>query len=981
MQNKIEKLNSLLDGEIHADRAFRTIYSTDASIYQQRPLAVAFPKCNEDIAKLIGFANENSIGLIPRTAGTSLAGQVVGSGMVVDVSRYLTKIIKVDSDAGTVAVQPGVIRDELNMELAKHNLYFAPETSTSNRAMIGGMLGNNSCGANSIVYGSTRDHVVKVDGFLSDGSFASFGPTDKNSLLDKLKRDDLQGSIYRTMVQRLSDPGLRARIVQNFPDAEVRRRNTGYAVDSLLDMEPFRGTEPLNLCKLIAGSEGTLFLATQITLNCVPLPAKHSLLICAHFKSVHRALLATQIAMRFHPSRCELIDDLVIAGASRNSALKRKMAFLSGQPRAVLMIEFRAGDDAVLNSMAQNLIQELRDAELGYCFPVLTGVNADSAWQVRKAGLGVVNNVIGDKKPTTLIEDTAVSLKHLPDFVQAIDAYLESEHTVSCVHYGHAGAGEIHLRPQLNLKLLEDRQRLRAIAVGAAEIVKKFRGSLSGEHGDGLLRSELIREMVGEECYALFREIKQTWDPNHIFNPGKITDAARLDQNLRTPSSLPEQPQTVFNFSESGSLLAAVELCSGSGDCRKTHLAGGTMCPSYMATRNEYDTTRARANMLRDLLTNSNVGAAFEDAQAVEDVRAVMDLCLSCKGCKSECPSNVDMAKIKAEFMHGYHQKKRLSLMTRMIADFDKNCQRISRMSFASSIASSSIFSPWIKGMAGIHPNRSLPRIAKENFRQRLSDRTAPVQVGSKGRLILFVDEFTNWLDVDVGVTAVGLLEKLGYEVNVVKHSESGRSAISCGLLDKAKEFAEKNVATLSPLVGETCKLVGVEPSALLTLRDEYSDLVSSEFRASAIHLAEHTLLIDEFLASEFRSGRLAPSVFKPLPQRILLHGHCHQKALSDFEDTIYLLKQIPDAEVDVLDSGCCGMAGFFGYQKDKYELSMQVGELVLLPAVREASGQAIIITSGFSCRQQIYDGTGRTALHPVEILAQNLTIPVHTKN
>ena len=974
MQKQLKALNNNLSGQVYTDRPMRTAYGTDASIYRQLPLAVAIPKSLDDIQVLIEFANSHSVGLIPRTAGTSLAGQVVGDGVVVDTSRFFTQVLDIDHELRTVTVQPGVIRDELNRVLIPNGLYFGPETSTSNRAMIGGMMGNNSCGANSIVYGSTRDHVVEVAGYLSDGTFARFGPTNQNQL-DK----NLDGSggevcrrIYQTILSMLGDENNRDAIVENFPHSSVTRRNTGYAIDALLKSIPPRPDRPLNLAELITGSEGTLFFATEIRLRCVDPPAANSRLVCAHFDDVYQSLLATRIAMQYKPNRCELIDDLVIAGAQRNRMLRKKMGFVSGKPKAILIVEFRGDDVSVLDALSNRLCAEFRREKLGYEFPVLTGESADAAWQIRKSGLGVINNLAGDRKPVALIEDAAVPLESLPEYVKTVDEYLMSEFEIRCVHYGHAGAGELHLRPELNLKLESDRKKLREIAMGVAEIVKQFRGSLSGEHGDGRLRSELIRYMVGEQCYDLIQKIKQAWDPDNIFNPGKIVNPSKLDSNLRFDTPASKQPKPFFRFSDSESLLSSVELCSGSGDCRKSHLAGGTMCPSYMATRNEYDSTRARANILRDFLTRSDANDAFADVESAKESKKVLDLCLSCKGCKSECPSNVDMAKIKAEFMHAYHQIFRPGIATKMLSEFDKLCDVVTRIPFSKQLANG-ILASGLKRMAGIHPRRSIPFPNRNNLRKRLASVSPRPLEPRRGTVLFFVDEFTNWIDTDVGVLAVKLLEHLGYRVRTVAHKESGRSAISMGLPQLAKSAAEANVRTLGPLVGKECKLVGVEPSALLTFRDEYPDLVSDELRDEALRLAEHSMLIDEFLFEQLEAGRLEPKVFEQQNSNVLLHGHCHQKALGNIENLKSLLEFIPGCNVALLESGCCGMAGFFGYQADKYELSMQIGELILFPSIRDAEKSTVVVANGTSCRQQIADGSGREAKHVVEFLFQCL--------
>lgn len=978
---ELKQLEKEFDGELRIDSVSRKLYSTDASVYQEMPQAVAIPRSEADIQKLIRLARKCGTSLIPRTAGTSLSGQVVGKGIVVDVSRYFTRILEINAQEGWVRVQPGVIRNELNRELAKHGMLFGPETSTQNRAMVGGMVGNNSCGSNSVVYGSTRDHTLEIRGFLSDGTEAIFRDLSAAEFEAKCDANDsLESHIYRATKELLSDPAVRSEITREFPKPEIPRRNTGYAVDLLMDADVLAPADepsekPFNFCKLLAGSEGTLFFTTELKLRCVPLPPPFSGVLCPHFKSVDDALRATLIAVKHHPYACELIDDYVLDGAARNIEQRANMTFVDGRPAAILIISLHADSEHEVSAAAERLESDLRAASLGYHFPLLLGVEEQKAWDLRKAGLGILNTVPGDAKPHAVIEDTAVTVEDLPAYIREFNHRLKRDYGKECVHYAHAGSGEIHLRPILDLKTKEGNQQFRDIAADIADLVKEFRGSLSGEHGDGRLRGEFLRRMIGEKNYQVIRQIKQIWDPNNVFNPNKIVDTPPMNTSLRyEPGQVTPQYETVFDFSETQGVVRAAEMCSGSGDCRKTEITGGTMCPSYMATRDEKDTTRARANMLRHMLTSPVDQTRPFDS---EEVKEVMDLCLSCKGCKRECPSNVDISKLKAEFLQGYYDVHGVPRRAKLIAGFAQTAQLASRVPWLYNfLVSTEPFSSIIKRSSGFAIERSLPRLYGTTLR-RWFDRHAPhVNAGRNGRVFLFCDEFTNFNDTPIGIAAVELLERLGYAVEIPQHGESGRAALSKGLLRRARGLAEQNVRQLKDVVTADVPLLGIEPSAILGFRDEYPALVSPVLRDAARQLAEHCLLIDEFLAKEMHAGKIQSESFTDASKEVRLHGHCHQKALSRLKPTVdilglpanYTVKPMIDGE-GFYKTGCCGMAGSFGYEAEHYDLSKQIGELLLLPAVRQLDHDILIAAPGTSCRHQIHDLANRRALHPVEIL------------
>ena len=967
-----DQLSSRISGELVTGGMMRMLYATDASEYQEMPMAVVFPKSESDVREIILFAKENRIGIIPRTAGTSLAGQVVGDGLVVDLSRHFGRILEINTETRRVRVQPGVVRNELNFELAKHGLFFGPETSTANRAMIGGMVGNNSCGSNSIIYGSTRDHLVSVRGFFSDGSEGVLRGLSPSEFEVKCRDGaTMEGRIYRSVRTLLADQNARRLITENFPRQSIPRRNTGYALDLLMDSEaldPAAG-KPFDFCKLIAGSEGTLFFGLEFELDCDLLPPPHVALVCGHFHSVDEALRANLVALDFSPSACELIDRHILECTRANHSQAKNRSFVVGDPGAVLVVEIRREEESEMESSVAALQSAWEAAGFGYAMPVLRGNEGNKVWELRRAGQGLMSNVVGDAKPREVVEDTAVDVRDLPAYIAEFKAILQDKYGIGCVYYAHAGSGELHTRPLFDLKTAEGLKTFRGVATDIAHLVKKYHGSLSGEHGDGRLRGEFIPLMVGQECYGLMKAVKAAFDPDNIFNPGKIVGTPPMDTHLRhEPGQPTPEYETVFDFSDALGVVRAAEKCNGSGDCRKSHMAGGTMCPSYMATREEKHTTRARANILRHILNHpADAAKPFDSGE----IKEVMDLCLSCKACKSECPSSVDIAKLKAEFLQHYYDSHGVPFRSRLVAGFSDGARLAS---IAPGIYNAIFQTPWIRKafntVVGFHPERTLPKVNRVTLRNWFNSRTPLRPPGKRnGRVQLFCDEFTNFNDLDAGIATVELLEFLGYEVVLPKHVESGRASLSKGLIRRAKSFAEDNVRLLSPVVSEKVPLIGIEPSAILGFRDEYPALVGPSLRDAARSLAPHCLLLDEFIAREADAGRIAADHFTDRPQAIHLHGHCHQKALASLDPTIRMLTLPKNYTVKIIPSGCCGMAGSFGYEAEHYDVSMKVGELVLFPAVRKASSEALIAAPGTSCRHQIHDGTRRKALHPAEIL------------
>lgn len=968
----LEELKNRFRGDLFTSRAQRILYATDASAYRELPLAVARPRDREDVILLVLFAREHGIPLIPRAAGTSLAGQVVGGGIVVDISRYMNRIVEIDAARRRVRVEPGVVLDELNKALEPYGLFFGPETSTSNRCMIGGMVGNNACGAHSLVYGSTRDHLLEVKAVLSDGSETVFSSLNNEQFVGKCVGDNLEAALYRNIRDILSDPGHRAEIIKEYPDPAIKRRNTGYSIDILLQSAPFTPDGPdFNFARLIAGSEGTLAFVTEATLNLVPLPPQSKALVCAHFLTLEEALQGNLVALKHKPVAVEMMDKFILDCTKGNIDQRKNRFFLEGDPGAILIIEFTSDSGEELDRSCKEVIEALKSQRLGYHYPVVTGPDMQRVWALRKAGLGVLSNIPGDAKPVSVIEDTAVTPESLPGYIADFKTIL-AKYGKEAVYHAHVATGELHLRPVLNLKDPKDVILFRAIATDIAHLVKKYRGSLSGEHGDGRLRGEFIPVMVGEKNYSLLQSIKQTWDPQNIFNPGKITGTAAMDTSLRyEPGRQEPEFATYFDFSGDGGLLRAAERCNGSGDCRKSELIGGTMCPSYMASRDESATTRARANTLRELLTHPNGSDPFGQ----KEIYDVMDLCLSCKGCKSECPSNVDMARYKAEFLQHWYDAKGVPLRTRAIA-WIAHLNRLGMILPAAFnfIMTNRVTSKWLKKALGFAPARSIPklsRISLKSYARTLEKKSA--LTGSGRRVYLFADEFTDYNDTDIGITAIKLLNTLGYRVVIPKHTYSGRTFLSKGLVRRAKKHANRNVSLLKDVISEETPLVGIEPSGILTFRDEYPDLVDKPLKDAAGRLGKNCLMIDEFILREAEAGRIRPEQFTRDFRQIRLHGHCHQKSLASTLPTKKMLSLPVNYTVDEIKSGCCGMAGSFGYEKEHFELSMKVGELVLFPEIRKTSGEVVIAAPGTSCRHQIKDGTGRKALHPVEVLFEAL--------
>jgi len=969
--------------EILTDRLHRTAYATDASVYREMPYGVAYPRSAEEIRWLIYEARRRKTNIIPRAGGTSIAGQVVGNGIVADISRYMNRILEINPAGRYAWVEPGVVRDELNLACKEHGLFFSPETSTSNRCCIGGMTGNNSCGTHSLIYGSTRQHILEADGILADGTEEHFGEYSVRELEERFGKgfwqqdctsDPLIRRIYAQLFRFATDEKTRRLIAESFPDKSLARRSCGYAIDEVIeglcdDSKPWE-ERTINLCKLLTGSEGTLAFLYKIKVSLDPLPPKYVMVVCAHCVSLEAAFEVNLIALQHQPTAVELMDGEILELSKQSTNVER--FFVEGDPPALLISEFRSESEQDLDGQADRLEQALRESGMVTVCTRVYGGDVGKVWNLRKAGLGILSRMKGDAKPTGVIEDTAVAPARLPAYMRDFREMLRHL-GLSCVFYGHISTGELHLRPILNLKTEEGRRLFREVARETALLVRRHRGTISGEHGDGRLRGEFIPLQYGEEAWRLMRDVKRFWDEDGIFNPHKIVDAPPMDEYLRV--------RNADACPQGNALLCSVEQCNGAGDCRKSNLIGGTMCPAYKVSRDELQTTRARANVLREFLQSS---------QAVDsrDVREVLATCLACKGCRKECPSGVDMTRMRAEVLQQLYDREGTPLRTWLIAH-NADIQRLGSLfpHLYNFFATNRFTSSFLKRIVGFAPERTIPKINTQcltfTYKHAVTNTQSPtftyqhtvLNTKSPTRSVfLFLDEFTRYQEPELALTFIRLMERLGYKVVIPRHVESGRAAVSKGMLRLARRYAEKNVRLLKDLVSEETPLVGIEPSTILTFRDEYPDLVKEEHRKDAEELARHCLLFDEFLMQEVEAGRITAERFSDMPAQIWLHGHCHQKALVGVEKTAALLDLPRGTEVHVIPSGCCGMAGSFGYEQAHYRTSLAIGEMILFPAVRkavkESGGTPVLVAApGTSCRTQIYDGTGIRACHPIEIL------------
>lgn len=954
MINALKQLQKQLKGELRLDQTTLILYSTDASAYRERPLAVFIAEKDyyQDIKLLLDFCKTHNTFLIPRAAGTSLAGQVVGAGIVVDVSKNLNQILEVNAQEKWVRVQAGVVLQQLNQYLKPYNLLFGPETSTANRCCIGGMVGNNSCGLHSLVYGSARDHLLEAKVILADGKQVLLKQYSEEEFSAKAQQEDLEGKIYKYIELTYSNEDLKKEIIENFPEKEVSRRNNGYALDSLIE-----NPNP-NLAKLFAGSEGTLGFATEFKLNLVSLPPKHKAVICVHFSELKDSFTGNLIALKHSPMAVELMDNNIIEAAYRNPTQKQNTFFIEDKPKAILIIEFAEESEEKLQNKLQETIKDFKDNSTAYAFPIIYNEKISRVWELRKAGLGLLTNVAGDYKPVSVIEDTAVSPERLPSYLSEFEDIL-SRYNLKCVYHAHIATGELHLRPILNLKDKEDVERFYNLSKDVALLVKKHRGSLSGEHGDGRLRGEWIPLMYGERIYGLMKEMKSIWDEENVFNRGKIIDTPKMNTSLRYEGINPKNITTYYSFENQKGLLCAIEQCNGSADCRKSLQAGGKMCPTFQITNQESQTPRARANILREKLSFPTKENPFKD----KEIKQILDDCLMCKACKSECPSNVDITKLKSEFLQHYYDAKGYPLSIILITYLPLIQRCFSNIPFVYNFAvRNSLTSSLIKQIVGFAPQRTLPKIEKRNFKKQIENTSPKKQIK---KIYLFIDEFSVLQDSRITEIAIKLFQTLGYKIEIAPIKDSARTAISKGMVKRAKKIAKNNVDKIKHLINKENVLVGIEPSSLLSFRDEYPSLVEQDIT----EMNRHIYLFDEFIAKEIEENNIREEQFSDKQEKILLHGHCQQKALIGSSYMEKMLSLPKNYSVQVIPSGCCGMAGSYGYEKRNYQTSKQIADLVLTKAINQAEQTTIISAPGTSCREQIKHFTNRKALHPIEIM------------
>ena len=947
------ELESAIDGEVRFDKVSRALYSTDASVYQIEPLGVVIPRSAEAVVQAVDIAARHGVPITPRGGGTSQAGQSIGSGLVLDTSKCLNRILEINPDDKWARVEPGVVLDELNAALRPHQLRFAPDVSSASRATVGGMMANNSSGARSVLYGKTLDHVIEQRVVLSDGALAHFRPLDAAHFAVAAAGDSIEARAYRAIPQ-LGATHARE-IERRFP--KVLRRVGGYNLDAFVD--PSR---PVDLTRIIVGSEGTLGFIVDARLKLVPLPAQKAVLT-VEFDHLLDALAATPIILEHGPSAVEVMDDFILSHAKSHPRLEQqRRVMLSADGSALLCVEFY-GDhiDQVIDRM-ENVERDLQHPRPRMVRRILDAAAQQAIWSFREAALGLSTAMKTDDKAISFVEDTAVAPEKLRDYIERFVAIVQRHGTRAGV-YAHASVGCLHVRPVINLKTADGVAKFEAIAHEVADLVLEFGGALSGEHGDGLVRGAFNEQMFGSELYQAFRQVKKTFDPDGLFNPGRIVDTPPITSHLRygagyaTPS-----PMTFFDFSDHDGFGRAVEMCSGVGLCRKTR--EGTMCPSYMVTREEAHSTRGRANTLRLAMSGQLGEAKLSDA----GVHDVLDLCLECRACKSECPVGVDMARFKSEFLSGYWDRHGLSLAALGFGSAHTAAAWGSRLAPLSNTLADTAIAKWIiEKTIGVDRRRTLPKWTRNTLRKRSK---------SKGNgALLFADTFTDYSDPEIGLAAIDVMKAAGIPTEVAPNVCCGRPLISQGRLSEARQLAAANVHALYDAAERGQAIVFVEPSCLSAVREDAPDLLRGELQQRARVIAKQSVLFEEFLESACAAGRATLNL-KPGPTDVLLHPHCHQRSMGLAAPAKALLSRIPSATVTDLDAGCCGMAGSFGYTRDHYDISRAIGERKLLPAARAMTTNSVLVAAGTSCRHQVADLAGVSAVHPAVLLRTLLVEP-----
>ncbi len=940
-----KELRASIEGEVRFDAISKALYSTDASVYQIQPMGVVVARTREDLVRLVRACHQHRCPLTLRGGGTSQAGQAIGSGLIVDTSKYLNRILEMNVEERWVRVEPGIVLDELNAELRPHGLRFAPDISTASRATIGGMMANNSAGARSVLYGKTIDHVMEQQVLLSDGTVALFGPKDDTEVETAASGTSLEAECYRTV--RLLAAECAAEVERRFP--KVLRRVGGYNLDEFT-----RPRAPFNLAKLMVGSEGTLGVFLEAKLRLVPLP-KHKAVLAIQFDELLDALAATPAILAHGPSAVEVMDSFILSHTRRSPSLdKLRNSFIEGEPGALLCVELYDEADDRLLSRLDSLESDLRSQGLGSRFYRATDAPSQARiWSLREAALGLSMAMKDDAKSLSFVEDTAVAPEKLRDYIARFLDIIR-RHETSAGIYAHASVGCLHVRPVVNLKTDEGVRKFESIANEVSDLVLEFGGALSGEHGDGLVRSPFMEKMFGPVLYDAFRTIKRTFDPLGILNPGKIVDAPPVTSSLRFGAGYRSpSPATYFDYSDYGGIGGAVEMCSGLGVCRKKQ--EGTMCPSYMATREEADSTRGRANTLRLAISGRLGEAGLGD----DGVYRVLDLCLECRACKSECPVGVDVARFKSEFLADYWKRHGVKRSARALGAVRTTVEMGSRAPrWANRVARNPAVRALMENVFDVDRRRSLPELASRTLSDLVRDR----KISTQPDALLFGDTFTNYFEPENGVAAWDVLEDAGFTVGLADGHCCGRPLISKGFLAKARDAAQRNTASLFDVAERGQKIIFLEPSCLSAVREDAPSLLRGDDRRKAEAVANASLLFEEALVDR-------PLPLRPLNAPVMVHGHCHQKSMGLLTPAKTLLARIPGATVIDPDAGCCGMAGSFGYTTDHFDVSRQIGERKLLPAVRGRPFGSVLVASGVSCRHQIRDFTGQTALHPAVLL------------
>jgi FAD/FMN-containing dehydrogenase/Fe-S oxidoreductase len=945
-------LESAIDGEVRFDAVSRALYSTDASVYQIQPLGVVIPRSPEAVVRAIALAAEHGVSITPRGGGTSQAGQSIGSGIVLDTSKYLNRVLEINPEERWARVEPGVVLDELNAVLRPHNLRFAPDVSSASRATVGGMMANNSSGARSVLYGKTIDHVLEQRVVLSDGTLAHFRPLDKNQAAAAIAGDGIEARAYRA----IPELGRRhaAEIERRFP--KVLRRVGGYNLDAFVDP-----SAPIDLTRIMIGSEGTLGFIVDAKIRLVPLPLQKAVLTI-EFDQLLDALGATPAILKHGPSAVEVMDDFILSHAKSHPALdQQRRAMISADGSALLCVEFYGDSIDELKARMTAVERDLQSQRPRQMRQLFDPHKQQAIWSFREAALGLSTAMKGDGKAISFVEDTAVAPEKLRDYIERFIGIVRRHQTTAGV-YAHASVGCLHVRPVVNLKTADGVAQFKSIANDVADLVLEFGGALSGEHGDGLVRGAFNQKMFGAELYQAFRQVKKTFDPDGLFNPGRIVDTPPITSHLRygagyaTPA-----PATFFDFSDHGGFGRAVEMCSGVGLCRKKR--EGTMCPSYMVTREEAHSTRGRANALRLAMAGQLGDAKLSD----EGVHDVLDLCLECRACKSECPVGVDVARFKSEFLSGYSDRHGMSVAAHVFGGAPAAARWGSRFAPLSNAIANTRMARWAaETLAGIDRRRSLPQWTRHTLRRRVRDQGSGI--GDPGGALLFVDTFTNHVDPEIGLAAIDVLNTAGIATGVAPNVCCGRPLISQGRLSDARRLAAANVHALYDAAHRGHAIVFVEPSCLSAVREDAPDLLRGELQKRARVVAQHAVLFEEFLEAECAENR-ATLALKPGPGEVLLHPHCHQRSMGLAPAAKALLSRIPSAKVVDLDAGCCGMAGSFGYTSEHYDVSRAIAERKLLPAARAMTAGAVLVAAGTSCRHQVADLAGVTAVHPAVLL------------